>query len=367
VPVLERRIAFEIAQSIRVFLNVEAGVIRNEKAQSMHGSDAPRFYGAFGRHNARFQRFQQAGSRMVRKGRSLGARNRQRTSGEQPDGIRPENMVWIFATARTGSTWLAAMMDEMKGQTVWREPLIGALFGNLYYERAKHLIGKKGKHFILGGGYKYSWLNSMRTFVLSEATERFPEAVGSSSYLVVKEPNGSIGAPLLMEALPESGMVFLVRDPRDVAASSMDARRKGGWQYRNRNKGNQQRETLSDNDPDAFIRWRANSYLEVMSRVKEAYEAHEGRKVLVRYEDLRADTLGQMKRLYDALEIPVDQQELAEAVNKHSWENIPEQEKGKGKFYRKAKPGGWQEDLTPEQVETVERITAPLLKEFSYA
>src|SRR3712207_6950789 len=51
-----------------------------------------------------------------------------------------------------------------------------------------------------------------------------------SDYLVVKEPNGSIGAPLLMEALPESRMILLVRDPRDVAASSIDARRKGGWQ-----------------------------------------------------------------------------------------------------------------------------------------
>jgi len=48
-------------------------------------------------------------------------------------------------------------------------------------------------------------------------------------------------------------------------------------------------------------------------------------------------------------------------VEEHSWENIPEEQKGEGKFYRKGKPGGWREDLTPEQAETVERITAPLL------
>ena len=56
--------------------------------------------------------------------------------------------------------------------------------------------------------------------------------------------------------------------------------------------------------------------------------------------------------------------ELARAVEKHSWENIPEEKKGEGKFYRKATPGGWQEDLTPEQAQIVERITAPLLNEF---
>jgi hypothetical protein len=86
--------------------------------------------------------------------------------------------------------------------------------------------------------------------------------------------------------------------------------------------------------------------------------------VLVRYEELRADTLGTMKRLYSELEIAVDESELRRAVTKHSWENIPEGEKGEGKFYRKASPGSWREDLTPEQIEIVEQITAPLLKEF---
>jgi hypothetical protein len=37
--------------------------------------------------------------------------------------------------------------------------------------------------------------------------------------------------------------------------------------------------------------------------------------------------------------------------------------KGGGKFYCKAEPGGWREDLTPEQA-MVERITAPVLAEF---
>jgi hypothetical protein len=51
-------------------------------------------------------------------------------------------------------------------------------------------------------------------------------------------------------------------------------------------------------------------------------------------------------------------------VTKHSWENIPAEEKGEGKFYRKATPGGWSEDLTPEQAEIVAKITAPFLSEY---
>jgi hypothetical protein len=34
-----------------------------------------------------------------------------------------------------------------------------------------------------------------------------------------------------MEALPESRMIFLIRDPRDRTASALDAARKGSWMY----------------------------------------------------------------------------------------------------------------------------------------
>jgi hypothetical protein len=71
-----------------------------------------------------------------------------------------------------------------------------------------------------------------------------------------------------------------------------------------------------------------------------------------------------MRRVYSELGMEAGGDALARAVEKHSWEAIPEDMKGQGKFYRKASPGGWQEDLTPRQVEIVEEISAPLLDEF---
>jgi sulfotransferase family protein len=116
--------------------------------------------------------------------------------------------------------------------------------------------------------------------------------------------------------------------------------------------------------PDEFVRVRAVTYLRDIRHTKQAYEAHEGRKALVRYEDLRADTMGEMKRLYAALEIPVDEEGLARAVEKCAWENVPEDKKGPGTVRRRGTSGGWREDLTPKQAEIVERITAPILEEF---
>ena len=197
-------------------------------------------------------------------------------------------------------------------------------------------------------------MKAIKAFDLEGPVERFRE-IGSGDHLVLKEPGGSVGAPLLLEALLESRMIFLLRDPRDVVASQADAHREGSW--------------MSDSEgPDASSVERAEKvatrYLRNIVRSKQAYEAHAGRKALVRYEELRADTMGTMKRIYSALEMPVEEGELAKAVEKHAWENIPEEEKGSGKKFRKATPGGWREDLTPEQIKSVEDITAPLLEAF---
>lgn len=360
-PVFENRVTFEVVRGIKVFLNMEAGVTRDGAVESKPGPGATRTSAPSSEQGiARTRKLKQAGQLIARKGRALKVRAR-RLGGEEA-GIRPENIVWIFGAARTGSTWLAALMGELERYTVWREPLVGALFGNLYYDRAKHRIGKTGEHYILSDGYRDSWLGSMRAFVLKEATERFPQAAGPGNYLVVKEPNGSAGAPLLMDALPESRMILLVRDPRDVVASSMDAKRTGGWQYENRRKW--KAESRVDKDPDAFVRSQAEAYLHRIGLAQQAYEAHNGCKVLVHYEELRANTLSTMRHIYSALELPVDERELVRAIEKHSWENIPEEKKGEGKFYRKAMPGSWREDLTPKQAEMVESITAPLLEEF---
>src|SRR3712207_391116 len=186
----------------------------------------------------------------------------------------PENIVWIFGSGRSGSTWLSSMMGDIEGHTLWGEPWVGALFGNYYYRgvaERKH----KTPHFIMGP-HRETWIGSIRHFVLDGARAIFP-ALSEDGYLIIKEPNGSIGAPLLMEALPESRMVLLARDPRDVVASAMDARSEGGWNYeRNKKLYLEGRKRSSSENPDAFAEGRGKRYLEGMGKGKEAYDAHDG-------------------------------------------------------------------------------------------
>jgi hypothetical protein len=51
-------------------------------------------------------------------------------------------------------------------------------------------------------------------------------------------------------------------------------------------------------------------------------------------------------------------------VEKHAFENVPEDQKGPGKFVRKATPGGWKEDLAPEQVEVIEGVAGFLIRKY---
>ena len=353
-PVFNSRTVIELARGMRAFLNLEAGLTRGEiPARDPDAAGQP------ASHAAELARVRM---RLEEKEREIaGLRQRLAAPAPRSSGVNPENVVWIFCSNRSGSTWLSSMMGEIEGHEVWNEPLVGKLFGDLYYAGAAG--HQKVKHYILGDYHKGSWLDSIQSFVLSEANARFPE-VAEGGYLIIKEPNGSIGAPLLSEAMPTSRVIFLVRDPRDVAASGLDAARKGSWQYENAADRGWKREALADNQPDVWVRRRAQNYVRHAGKARDAYEAHKGPKVLIRYEELRDDTLGTMERLYSTLGIEVGGEELARAVDKHAWENIPEKEKGQGKFYRKATPGGWREDLTPGQVEIVEQVSAPLLKEF---
>jgi hypothetical protein len=302
------------------------------------------------------RQFERKLARMEEQNAALQKRLAAVEAGTQLPGIDPRNVMWVFGSGRTGSSWLTFMMGALHDHTRWNEPHVGYLFGHTYYERSE--ARQDRKHFVLSDGFEDLWMGCARHLVLGGGAARFPERT-EGGYLVIKEPHGSMGAPLLMRALPESRMIFLVRDPRDVISSALAVTfvPKGGRDRSGRVEKAEQR-------PEEFVFDRARRYLRDITRSREAYEAHAGLKSFVRYEDLRVNTLQEMKRIYADIQVPVDAEELARVVERRAFENVPEEKKGTGTIRRKAKPGGWREDLTPEQIGIVEEIWAPLLKEY---
>jgi hypothetical protein len=352
VPVLEQRITL-IIRSVRAFLNLQAGVTRGGTVPWPALADQDRQLAELQAqptgNGAEASRQRQDGSPGLA---DYGANG----LGTQKS-VRAEQLIWMFGHSRTGSTWLSWMMAELDNQERWHEPYVGMLFGFFMFQRLKNNEKlRNNPTFIMGEPYREVWLRSIKNFVLEGAAVRYPD-LREDQYLVVKEPNGSIGAPLLMEATPESRMIFLIRDPRDVIASRLDAFRKDSWARKDWDYSTA--ESLI-----AATRELAEDYLKVVSKVQEAYEAHPGKKAFVRYEDLRHETIDVLKAMYEALEIEADEAQLEAAVLKHTWTRIPSSEKGKDKFFRKAQPEGWRDDLSPEQIRLIEDITGPILSRY---
>src|SRR5918994_3945845 len=280
-----------VGRGVRAFLSLEAGVTRADAAPPgpLRGELERQLREARGELESRDQQLEEARRQLEGKDLELTSKDqglaelraRLLRGGTETGGVEPEKVVWIFGSGRSGSTWLSSMMGEIEGHTLWGEPWVGALFGNYYYS-AVNKRGRTNPQFILGR-HKDSWLRSIRYFVLDAAAATFRD-LSEDDYLIIKEPNGSIGAPLMMEALPESRMILLARDPRDVIASSMDARREGGWNYERHKKLYQERRRMpSSKNPDRFVERQAKNYVRQMGKAKEAYDAHGGPKVLVRY------------------------------------------------------------------------------------
>jgi hypothetical protein len=373
-PAYRSHTVLEIARGVKAFFTLAAGVTRGEvpdpeslqstlQAQTRKLAEARRH---IDRQNQRIQQLQSATPADDRQTALHGDIRFRVGTGR----INPENIVWILGSPRTGSTWLSEILGELDGHALWKEPFFGVVL-NLRNNLA-HRGYLDSKQFLLGEPYRDVWLGSMRRLFLDVGQVKFPN-IAPKHHLIIKEPNGSISAPLIMEAFPESKLVFLVRDSRDVVASLLDAAKKGSWYGYDKFEASVADAVLRNGGPDSpengsqdeFVERLARNYVSNVSAVREAYARHaEGAKILVRYEDLRENPREWVSRICDSLSIEVDEEQLTQAVEKHAWENIPREKRGQGKFHRKASAGGWKEDLTPEEARKVEEITGPLLKEF---
>jgi Sulfotransferase domain len=272
-------------------------------------------------------------------------------------GVRPNQLIWLFGFARSGTTWLASMMNDLPDHHLWDEPYVGALFGEFYdfYNGSQ-----QGQNFILGQPHRSVWLQSISSMILEGARARYP-GLSAGGHVVIKEPHGSIGAPLVLEALPQSRCLLVIRDPRDVVASNLDSQRRNSWSTQTNQWKNRRRPpSIADTNPDAAVEQLATSYVRQMGAAWDAYHAHDGPKALVKYEELRQNTLQVMWETCTKLDLELSEGILSRTVERHSWDNIPAAEKGPGRFYRKGTPGGWKDDLTQDQAKTVETITRPV-------
>lgn len=302
-------------------------------------------------------------------------------------------LVWILGGPRTGSTWLldllvyplthdarAASGAALRSHETRirpaavpvNEPYLGVHLAPIV---TVHSVGvftpaevrENDPSYFFDERYAQAWRPQLRRLILDRVAAQAELASREHDLdrplVVVKEPNGSHAAPILMSTLPRSRLLFLLRDGRDVLDSLLDAVAPGGWLA-----GGPDTEGLASAEGRIdFLRRNAALWVHRMIMVQRALAAHPPElKMTVRYERLRAEPSARLAEIAAWLGLELDEAALAEAVAATSFEGYPSEAKGRGKPLRFASPGHWRESMSVEEQAAILEIMGGTLEELGY-
>jgi len=288
-----------------------------------------------------------------------------------------ESLVWILGSSRSGSTWMLRMLADLSRVIGLDDPHLGHHLGvwrpiALAWSQRNRLpdldilpkVKRDKPDYFFSDEYRHIWQPALRRMVAerfdAQARDRAAERGIADPLVVVKEP-GSHAADLIMSMFPGAGLIFLLRDGRDVVDSWLDAYKSGSWALE------EGAYSVGAQDRMAFIRWQSSVWAYRTEVVQRVYDAHpDTRKLLVRYEEVRTDPAAALQRICDRFAVGADAAEVAEVADRHAFVRAPGQEKGPGKAMRFAEPGRWRLNMNRDEVEAMLEIMGPKLEQLGY-
>jgi sulfotransferase family protein len=284
--------------------------------------------------------------------------------------VLEEKLMWIFGSPRSGSSWLLRLLGGQPDIAPVNEPYLGA---HLVPVGGEVEAGEYYEHGDRAGdtGYFFArdYMPALRPLLHELVLRGFDNQLRQMGHhplpkwVVIKEPNGSHAADTIVSLLPRSRMLFLLRDGRDVVDSLVDAMlgSESWWAERTRQLGRPPQERQS------FVAQNSKLWVSRTMASQRAFESlKEGQRLLVRYEELLADTGPQLQRIFDWLDLEVDERSLATIVKKHAFESAPRDRRGPGKPMRAATPGLWRENLTEDEQRIMREVMGAKLAELGY-
>jgi len=267
-----------------------------------------------------------------------------------------EKLVWIMGSPRTGSTWLATQLLNQQNNIIWDEPYIGRHIARRPTEKKS-----TNQQQFFSVEHELNWIPALRKLILIRA---FSHAQTLTQNIIIKEPNGSRGADRIMKTLPNSKLIFLVRDGRDVVDSLLDAVRPDSWA----NFGKSDLKSIETRPGRRkWIRKFSEEWLINTETTLHAFEEHViQHRILIKYEELRKNTFSELKKIYQFLNMKIDESVIREIVNQYDFSNIPNSEKGPGKFNRLAIPGEWKNKFSKDEIDFMNSLFGHVLQKTGY-
>jgi len=282
---------------------------------------------------------------------------------DQEESVLEKNLVWILASPRSGTTWLAT--ELLSDYTdCFHEPLIGQHLGWTKPSGLNQVrridIEKNRPHYFFSEKYRFIWQLYLKKLILHRIYFQFPTL---EKKIVIKEPNGSIGADIISQCLPNSKIIVMIRDGRDILASQLTALSKGGYAAA----ADKNFEPLSGGRKSHFIKEQSIRWVELVDILMKAYQSHsDDSRLLLRYESLRENTKTELKNIFKFLDININETELEKIVSKYSFENLSSESKGIGTTRQFAIAGKWKEVFSSGEQKIIENIEKDKLLELGY-
>jgi len=293
-----------------------------------------------------------------------------RTLTKEEEDKLEKKIVWLCAPPRSGTTWLGTQLLKHNENIIWDEPWIGLHLGvlrgslvpgkdfeknNYRFERVLDTQAIEGQYFF-SPHHKNNWLPALRKLLLIRT---FSHAQTLMKNIIVKEPVGSNGLDIISECLPNSKILFLLRNGLDEVDSRMDMHSPTSWA--------KLRKFRNKKDRLDAITYYSQLWIINMKNIKKAYDTHNPKlRLKIKYEDLKKNTKSELRKIYQFLDVKISDIELDKLISTYDFKKIPKSEKGKGKFIRSAKPGGWKDNFSKNEQNLMNSLMSKTLEEFGY-
>ncbi len=281
---------------------------------------------------------------------------------EEQELVLEKNIVWIFAAPRSGTQWLGTQL--LKHDTIFcAGPSIGLQLGAVHHrfkDKVVRLIEYRGDEpdYFLSKTYRDTWEFYLRKLMVNRLYTQFRDI---SRKIIIPDPEGSMGSDIISSCVPNSKIIILLRDGRDVLDSILDAEKEGSWLAKKRGFSVTPEKRL-DRIKFYSLRW-----VRLIEILDEAYNNHKvNLRLKIKYEDLLKNTEKELEKIYKFIEVDIHKNLLKEIVEMCKFENIPKEEIGKGKVTRFATPGKWKENFNEEENSIMNEIMGSTLAKLGY-
>jgi hypothetical protein len=268
-----------------------------------------------------------------------------------------QQLIFVVGCPRSGTTWLQLLLSQHPAVATLQESHV---FPS-YISPAFKLWRKESEQKSVTGltsildrdQFVQLWRQFAEQMLCVSLVDK-PKA----SFILEKTPNHIYHGPEILELFPSAYFVHIIRDPRAVVASLMDAGRSWarGW-------APQSAQPAAEMWRNAVLHGRA------LNGLTERY-------LEVSYESMLAKPETELGRVIEMIGLGPDPDfchRAAEACSASSLSGgkfkawVPKSmDAAKANTVRKAKPDSWKTELTRFQISTVEHVTRDLLRIYGY-